>query len=659
MRQRVTYGGNFNNDGEGKFTKFYSEDGSFEIVKDNLTGKEKHILYIEGTPYESNIIFLKNYDETNGSYKFLHKDYLGSILAISDEDGNKLEQRHYDAWGNFTHLMLGNGPVITDKNIINTTSLIVDRGYTGHEHFAEVGIIHMNGRLYDPLLRRFLNADENIQEPYNTQNYNKYGYVLNNPLMYNDPTGEVFQFLIAAGVAVFWATVLTGAIISSAIATFLYLAKAYLTKNFSVGGFLKAVTLGSITGAVTAGLGQVFSAGTFLATVGNGALAGAGGGAIQALSSGTNFLQGLAKGAVIGAVTGAISWKIGKMMSSSQDQIKLNAEGSFSYDGQKFANEEELMAYIKKTSGNPAIIMKKLKISSIELASDTNLPAPDEDKITKFENGFMMEYQKDAMGNSIANSRSQVLATTIRQEGYSKIFVSPGLKGVHLNGHYLAKTFINHEFIHSYHLMKGLTNKTYLERSAWSYNFAYAREHNLNVSNFVRNLGRFSGLNIPNAYKYSKMNIFQKKVTLAFLIISSLYSCNKKEDLEDNITVSESNRYISTSKGIVVYTSTSYTEGDKSDTFKIKFSNKDWNILRNSFNKNQIYSIDNDLTIGEKSNSLTSYPKKMEIKTNKRVLKVTYNYFIGNETIDYDKSKKFKQFMRTFDSLIYYKTIKK
>ncbi|AZI21439.1 hypothetical protein EIH08_07815 [Chryseobacterium taklimakanense] len=39
----------------------------------------------------------------------------------------------------------------------------------------------MNGRLYDPLLRRFLNADENIQDMFNTQNYNKYGYVLNNP----------------------------------------------------------------------------------------------------------------------------------------------------------------------------------------------------------------------------------------------------------------------------------------------------------------------------------------------------------------------------------------------------------------------------------------------------------------------------------------------
>jgi len=60
MRQRVTYGGNFNTDGEGKFTKFYNEEGSYEVIKDNITGKEKYLIYIGGTPYESNIIYLKD-----------------------------------------------------------------------------------------------------------------------------------------------------------------------------------------------------------------------------------------------------------------------------------------------------------------------------------------------------------------------------------------------------------------------------------------------------------------------------------------------------------------------------------------------------------------------------------------------------------------------
>ena len=204
MRQMMTFGGEFlsenasqNETSHGKFTRFYSEDGSFEVTLDHQSGKEKHILYIGGNPYESEIIFVKDFKEEKGSYKFLHKDYLGSILAISDEEGNKLEQRHYDAWGNLTHLQIGNGEVITDPEQIAKAQLLLDRGYTSHEHLWEVGIIHMNGRLYDPLLRRFLNADENIQDLHNTQNYNKYGYVFNNPLMYNDPSGEFIGVVLA------------------------------------------------------------------------------------------------------------------------------------------------------------------------------------------------------------------------------------------------------------------------------------------------------------------------------------------------------------------------------------------------------------------------------------------------------------------------------
>ncbi|MDN5396335.1 MAG: type IV secretion protein Rhs, partial [Chryseobacterium sp.] len=330
MRQKVSYGGNFDPDQEGKFTKFYNEDGSFEIIKDNITGKEKHVLYLGGTPYESNIVYLKNFTEDNGSYKFLHKDYVGSILSISDEAGNKLEQRHFDAWGNFTHLQIGNGAIITDKNIINSTALLLERGYTSHEHFAEVGIIHMNGRLYDPLLRRFLNADENIQDPTNTQNYNKYGYVLNNPLIFNDPSGEVLPFLIGVGLGYFWAAVISGAIIGAAISVGMYALQATLNNNWSWGGFAKSLLMGTVTGAVSAGLGEVFSAGGFWATVGNGALTGAGSGSVVSLINGDNFLEGLIKGAVIGGGVAAVSYSVNYLVkyAGMKDQFKYYDESN-------------------------------------------------------------------------------------------------------------------------------------------------------------------------------------------------------------------------------------------------------------------------------------------------------------------------------------------
>jgi hypothetical protein len=112
-----------------------------------------------------------------------------------------------------------------------------------------------------------------------------------------------------------------------------------------------------------------------------------------------------------------------------------------------------------------------------------------------FEKGFMIETTSN-------NTKSQVLAKTIHSEGYSTIWVSPGLKGVNIDGHYLAKTFLNHEFIHSYHFMKGLTNKLYLERSAWSYNYAYGKFHNLSMIDFKANALRF-GFKIPTSYKWS------------------------------------------------------------------------------------------------------------------------------------------------------------
>ncbi|MDJ0947274.1 MAG: RHS repeat-associated core domain-containing protein, partial [Kiloniellales bacterium] len=65
------------------------------------------------------------------------------------------------------------------------------RGFTGHEHLDAVGLIHMNGRVYDPVLGRFLSADPFVPSPTATQSFNRYSYVGNNPLSYTDPTGLV------------------------------------------------------------------------------------------------------------------------------------------------------------------------------------------------------------------------------------------------------------------------------------------------------------------------------------------------------------------------------------------------------------------------------------------------------------------------------------
>ena len=66
------------------------------------------------------------------------------------------------------------------------------RGYTGHEQLNGFGIINMNARLYNPLLARFLAPDLLVGSGM-TNDFNRYVYCRNNPLMFTDPSGESWK----------------------------------------------------------------------------------------------------------------------------------------------------------------------------------------------------------------------------------------------------------------------------------------------------------------------------------------------------------------------------------------------------------------------------------------------------------------------------------
>jgi len=115
---------------------------------------------------------------------YVYTDHQGSILQLNSEAGAMVEQRRYDPWGR------ERDPNNWNNYTFNAGYRRTDRGYTGQEHLPQFGLINLNARLYDPLLGRFLSPDPYVQAPGLSQNYNRYSYCLNNPLIYTDPSGE-------------------------------------------------------------------------------------------------------------------------------------------------------------------------------------------------------------------------------------------------------------------------------------------------------------------------------------------------------------------------------------------------------------------------------------------------------------------------------------
>ena len=110
----------------------------------------------------------------------------------------------------------------------------------------------MNTRLYDAKLHRFLAPDNFIQDPSNSQNYNRYGYVLNNPLKFTDPSGEIAFAPILVGMAY-------GAIIGAATSAVVYSATALINQQWNWNSFGKSVLFGAVGGAIGGGLSGLAS----------------------------------------------------------------------------------------------------------------------------------------------------------------------------------------------------------------------------------------------------------------------------------------------------------------------------------------------------------------------------------------------------------------
>lgn len=121
--------------------------------------------------------------EPTPQIRYFHTDHLGSVIAVTDGLRNVLDRLSYDVWGQRRNLSGADDATYALRGVQDRT------GYTGQETLDELALVHMNGRVYDPLVGRFTSADPTVPDPTDAQQFNRYSYVLNNPLRYVDPTG--------------------------------------------------------------------------------------------------------------------------------------------------------------------------------------------------------------------------------------------------------------------------------------------------------------------------------------------------------------------------------------------------------------------------------------------------------------------------------------
>ncbi len=158
----------------------------YEQVTDE-TGNMKQVHYLAAPDGLFGIFTIEN-DEM-GEIRYILKDHLGSISTILDEEGVIEQELSFDAWGR------RRDPVSWSYYDPEETPPvpIFDRGFTMHEHLYDFKLINMNGRMYDPVVGHFLSPDPFVQMPEYSQNFNRYSYVLNNPLRFTDPSGFVVE----------------------------------------------------------------------------------------------------------------------------------------------------------------------------------------------------------------------------------------------------------------------------------------------------------------------------------------------------------------------------------------------------------------------------------------------------------------------------------
>jgi RHS repeat-associated protein len=174
----------------GTETTIYIDKAYEEITQDGVTKKRSYL---------GDAIVTETIGGSDAGFKigFVHRDRLGSTVTITNENGDVVDNKSFDPFGKpreGTFERVDSDTIVVPATLdfirqLNNYEEHTNRGFTDHEHLDDSELIHMNGRVYDYNLGRFLSVDPFIQSPGNSQSMNPYSYIMNNPLAGTDPSG--------------------------------------------------------------------------------------------------------------------------------------------------------------------------------------------------------------------------------------------------------------------------------------------------------------------------------------------------------------------------------------------------------------------------------------------------------------------------------------
>jgi RHS repeat-associated protein len=293
----------YTQDGSRKYTRYYDDTYEKEVMTDGTT---HHLNYI----YAGNTLFAIFEQKTGGDkMHYVYTDRQGSLRCITDASGAIEQRLSYDAYGNRRDYQTG--LKLTDTQLVAAIAL-TSRGYIGQEHIDGLALININARFYDPTLGLFVSPDNYVQSLDNSQNFNRFTYCLNNPLMFTDPSGNFFWMPVIIGAVMggmmqgmqadvmrddFWGGAWRGAVVGAVGGYF---------SNFGGGSFVNNVLWGAGEGAITGGL----NAGLNNGNISKGILYGAAiGGIFAAATSGLECYDNYSSGKGYGFKTNDVVLK--------------------------------------------------------------------------------------------------------------------------------------------------------------------------------------------------------------------------------------------------------------------------------------------------------------------------------------------------------------